>query len=656
MNRRARLAAAVGVLAALLLVIGGWLPASGTDFEGPADGAQLNVTPSDDLPASSTVTVAGRGFFVDVSIPGSVAVAQCVSSLEDCGPVTSFPLAGDGTFSGSFTATRMVTMSRGTVVDCAVLDAGIPPVSICEMHGSGVGIATHHLTFLTVEPTTTTKPPATTTTKAPATTTTTAPATTTTRPAPTTTTTRRAQPGVTIPPTTRLTTTTVRPTTTTSTTAPPTTTTSTTVAPPADDNHPTLIAVTPKNQPSGPPGGGLNVKGGGYTCPTVYFFFDGTRVGSDDPDAAGNVAKSGLSVPGNTGKGRHEVTSSCEPSGRAIVQASVFEVLPVSVHRPAFVTSLPLPSQVSLDPGTLIVSMAFAAGAIALIAFPYELFNSTMEENYDEIRGWFGMGPRKVPEPKTRSHIPTFLACTAVAAVACGFLNPEFGLNKTSLVLFLGIYVALIVMAVVFSLPADIGIRRQFGEWGKLNFLPGSVLVAIALVAASRIFDFQPGMFYGALAGLAFRSALSEGVQGKFTAANWIFSLVISLGAFFLRVPVSAAAAEPGRSIWWIGLEICLALIFLWGVEGLAVAMLPMKFLDGRKVYRWSRTAWAVLFFLGIFATVHILLRPGSGYVGSTTGDVGIGVMTLFAAFGLGSIAFWAYFRFRPARWVPAKA
>ena len=43
--------------------------------------------------------------------------------------------------------------------------------------------------------------------------------------------------------------------------------------------------------------------------------------------------------------------------------------------------------------------------------------------------------------------------------------------------------------------------------------------------------------------------------------------------------------------------------------------------------------------FLGIFATVHVLLRPGSGYVGSTSGEISIGVMSLFVAFGVGSVA-----------------
>ena len=636
--------AVFGLLFLLGLAAGGGVPASGNEPVG-SEGYTLDVDPSDNLPDTATVVVTGTGFVPVVSIPPDVTVLQCAPSFGVCGPGKPFTPDGRGGFTGTFDVLRSRVMSD-IAVDCFEV--------ACELRASSFSAAVSHpITFSGLAPTTTTKAPprtAPTTTLRPA-------GGDTTVPAPTTTRDTRRQPGVTIPPTTRVT---VAPTTTT--VAPPTTTTTvppttTTTAPPAPvSDGPSLVAVTPKNESSGPPGGGLRVTGSGYQCETVYFFFDGVRVGSGSPDAAGRVSRSGLSVPGDAGQGTHRVTASCDPGGDLVVQTSMFEVLPVSVHRPAFVTSLPLPSQVSLDPEALALSAAIAAGAIMLIAFPFELFNSAMEENYDEIRGWFGLGPRGVPEVKTRSRTLGFFGLTAVTAVATGFLSPDFGFNRTSVVLFIGICVALLVMAVLFSLPADIGIRRQFGEWGKLNFLPGSLIVTIAMVLACRIFEFQPGFFYGALAGLAFRSALSEDVQGKMTAANWIFSLAISVGAFFLRVPVSAAAAEPGSSIWWIGVEICLSLIFLWGIEGLAVGMLPLRFLDGRKVLRWSKPAWAALFFLGVFATVHVLLRPGSGYVGSTSGTVRFSVMLLFTLFGLGSVAFWAYFRFRPQRWVPVRA
>ena len=170
----------------------------------------------------------------------------------------------------------------------------------------------------------------------------------------------------------------------------------------------------------------------------------------------------------------------------------------------------------------------------------------------------------------------SFVALTALAAVVCGFLSPDFGLSATGLVLFVGIFVALIVMAVVFSLPADIGIRRQIGEWGKVNFPPGTVLVSVVLVLLSRLLGFQPGCFYGALAGLAFRSALSVQVQGRMTAANWLFSLVVSVGVGGrpgVQHLVDRAGDLPGHDL-------------PVGRRGLGRAVLPMRFLDGRKVLR----------------------------------------------------------------------
>jgi hypothetical protein len=358
-------------------------------------------------------------------------------------------------------------------------------------------------------------------------------------------------------------------------------------------------------------------------------------------------------VPGDTAPGQHRVTSSCSPSGGPLRATTTFLVTNATVHRSAMATSLAQPQQVSFDPTRLATSAIVAIGLLLLFAFPFELFNSTVEENYDEIRGWIRLPPRVVGEGSRASRVLTFFGLTLVTAIVVGFLNPGFGLNMNSLVLVAGFTVALLVMSVAFSVPADIGIHRRTGEWGKLNFLPGTVLVSIVMVALSRVFHFQPGYMYGALAGLAFAGALSSVDQGRLTAANWIWALSLSVGAWLLRMPVSTAAAKPGASVWWVGLEACLVLIFLWGVEGLVVGMLPMRFLDGRKVMDWNRVVWSVLMFLGVFATVHVLMSPDSGYVGHTTGQLTVGVVILFAIFGAISVGTWAYFRYRPERWIP---
>jgi hypothetical protein len=412
--------------------------------------------------------------------------------------------------------------------------------------------------------------------------------------------------------------------------------------------------MNPDGERTGPPGVGLDVSGGGYAgCETVYFFFDGVRIGSDTPNADGAVGVGMLSVPGDAEPGEHVVTSSCRPSGGPVRASSVFLVTEVDIHRSAFVTSLARPDQVPLGLRELATSAVLAVGFLLLFAFPFELFNSTVEENYDEMRGWFHL-PGRIPGAGSQAgRIAGFLGLTVLTAVIIGFLSPDFGFNLNSLVIVAGFSVALLVMSLAFSLPADIGIHRRTGEWGKLNFLPGTVLVAIVMVALSRAFHFQPGYMYGAIAGLAFASALSRADQGRLTAANWVWALVLSVGAWIARTPVSEAAAQPDASLWWIGLEACLVLTFLWGVEGLVVAMLPMRFLDGRKVIDWNRVVWAVLLFLGVFAAFHVLMSPTSGYVGHTTGEVTIGVIVLFLIFGGISVGLWAYFRYRPERWKP---
>ena len=55
----------------------------------------------------------------------------------------------------------------------------------------------------------------------------------------------------------------------------------------------------------------------------------------------------------------------------------------------------PGPADISLDPVVIATSAAAAAGIVLLIPFPSALFNSTVEENYDEIRGWFRFRRRR---------------------------------------------------------------------------------------------------------------------------------------------------------------------------------------------------------------------------------------------------------------------
>jgi hypothetical protein len=149
-------------------------------------------------------------------------------------------------------------------------------------------------------------------------------------------------------------------------------------------------------------------------------------------------------------------------------------------------------------------------------------------------------------------------------------------------------------------------------------------------------------------------------VRGRLTALSVLVVLGLSVGSWLAMAPVSAAADKPGASLALLVLEAMLGGIFWCGLDSLVIGMLPLRFLGGSEVRAWSRRGWLVLFVLIQMAFVHILLRPSTGYVADTTHSPTLIVISLFVAFALFSIAFWAYFRFRsprlpasdPAGWV----
>jgi len=381
----------------------------------------------------------------------------------------------------------------------------------------------------------------------------------------------------------------------------------------------------------------------------VYFYFDGRRIGSAEPNGAGDVSKEGSSVPGDVDPGSHPVTSSCDHSGEPVRQTTQFRVADPSLHRPAFLTGLPGPGDVPLDLSRLALSALIGVGAIALIAFPYQLFNSTLEENYEEVQGWFGLTPKPpdyVP-PHQGLILPFFLLASGLLFAS---LSPDFGLNQTTLVLAAGLAIPVFVTGVGFALPGFIYMLRQ-GDRGRIRVLPGSVIVGAVTVLISRLVGFTPGYVYGLLAVLVFRKKLDSRRQGRMATLVSLFVFAVCLAAWFIRVPVSAAAREPDPNVLILILEAALGGIFLFGLESLIVDLIPMRFLDGSRIKAWSWVAWGALFVFGLFVLIHVLIIPGSGYVGvSDNLKLRVVVVALYVLFGLISVGFWAYFRYRSPR------
>ncbi len=415
---------------------------------------------------------------------------------------------------------------------------------------------------------------------------------------------------------------------------------------------PTLVALTPAGQPAGPAGVGLNVSGGGYPkgCATVYVFFEKTRLGSAGTSASGRMAADGLSVPGDASVGRHRVSSSCRSSGVPQQQQAPFEVTSTRVHRSSFLTSLNQPRQVAFTVRSVVYSAAITALLFLLLGFPSQLFNATLQENYEEVRGWMHLRrplSEIVQSANQRVLFPLFLAA---GGVLYALLTPEFGFNLSSLALALGLAVAVAVTTVGFALPAVAYFGMRFRDRGQILVLPGTVLVGAMLVLISRLLHFQPGYLYGLLAVLVFHHDLDRRSVGRLAAVSALVVMVVAFIAWVARVPLTGASMRPGVGFWTVVAESALAGAFVIGLESTVVGLLPMRFLDGSRIREWSPTAWAALFALAVFVVVEVLIQPGSGYVGHTSTPAKVAVALLYVVFALGTVAFWAYFRYRPAR------
>jgi len=297
---------------------------------------------------------------------------------------------------------------------------------------------------------------------------------------------------------------------------------------------------------------------------------------------------------------------------------------------------------------TIVFSSAIAAGLFLLLGFPAQLFNATLAEHYEQVRGWFHLR-RPLSEVaqgvNQRLLAPAFLL---VGGALYALLTPDVGFNRTTAALVVGLAIAVAVTTVGFAIPSYLYFGFRLHDRGKLMVLPGTLLVGAVCVIISRLMHFQPGYLYGVLAIFVFHHDPDRKRQGELAAVSAIFVLVLAALAWAARVPISGHNMRAGAGFWSIVLESALAGAFIVGLESTIIGLLPMRFLDGSKIRSWSRAAWTTLFVLALIAFIQILIQPGTGYVGHTSLLGKVLVITLYVAFCLVSLGFWAYFRFRP--------
>jgi len=307
---------------------------------------------------------------------------------------------------------------------------------------------------------------------------------------------------------------------------------------------------------------------------------------------------------------------------------------------------------VSADGGAIGGSLLLAILMLVIIGFIGELWNNTVENNYDEIAGWFRKGPiGRVRRAFGGLHIdppgrPGVLVFIALTALVSSFVDQGFGLNVRSIAVFLGFLIGLIVVLASFKLPPILARRRRTGEMGQLRPLPWALVIAAVFVLTSRLAHLQPGYLYGIVLGAIFVSDATERDEGRETFWGSIWTLAAAVLAW-VALTWLRGLGLPQDGFGVTLLSTAFAATLVAGLEAAAFALMPMRFLPGYVLYKWNRPVWAVLWAASLFAFFHILIGPTSGYVSELSPEGFMAALGVFAAFGVLSIGTWLYFRFR---------
>jgi hypothetical protein len=323
-------------------------------------------------------------------------------------------------------------------------------------------------------------------------------------------------------------------------------------------------------------------------------------------------------------------------------------------------TSIPAPADAFSGVGRAVINTSITLAAMLALTFPSQLFNRTLEENYDEIiaitKRRFGRFARprahEAAAPAQRHDLVVFGVVVALGSLIGSLRDPGFGVNSRSLLTFIATGLALLVtVGAGYVSGRSYRARVRAAVAAHLQALPAALIVAALCVAVSRIAHFQPGYLYGVVCGAVFAGSLKRREAGQLTIVSSVVMLAVSVAAWFAWVPVNHAATHHGAFVGVILLDDLLASVFVAGITGTVISLLPLRFMPGQSLYAWHRGAWAATFGVATFGLVEVLLRPSTqaathpGSIAWTTAAV------LFVVFGIGSLAFREYF----ARHVPVE-
>ena len=336
----------------------------------------------------------------------------------------------------------------------------------------------------------------------------------------------------------------------------------------------------------------------------------------------------------------------------------------IDAARPAILRTVPTFDDVIFgSPKAAGANFVLTLIVVLLLLISSGLFNQAVEENRDEIEGFFDRfaGPvvatvgifgrvwnRTAGGSSGVSRLAGPIGVLMLTGLIYGFLEPGFGFNSKSVVVFTSLVVSGGIVTYLYEGGEAWLTRRRLGLSAGVRLYPASIAIAVASVALCRAVGFQPGIVFGFIASsvLLVPATVSKRDSGSVLIWPALALLAVSLGAWLLVAPLRDLSAGHSGILAALPESIAVA-IFIVGMEGLFCTMIPLRFMDGKRLWDWNKWVWLAVFVSVSFLFFHILFYREEAYFDALRNTKVIGAGAVFVAYLLVTFGTWGFFSIR---------
>lgn len=334
-------------------------------------------------------------------------------------------------------------------------------------------------------------------------------------------------------------------------------------------------------------------------------------------------------------------------------------------NTPSVLSSLPTVAD-ALTPERSAVAGASAAVLTLLMAFPSRLVSQVRDRLLERLKAWWsrrraataaaaGRPPAapRAPKPVLRygGWLAAVLGLLAASAISV-FLDPRAGFDLGTLRLLLSVFLAfLIEVGLGWLLLIWMVSKSHPSAIAWFRFKPWLLLAVVAVVLFTRLTGLQPGIAFGAVAGVAFVAVLTGRDQARFTLVGLGHAFGVAILAWIGYSLLSAMVGTEAGG-WLILLHETLAGLTVAGISLLPLVLIPVRGLPGHEIYGWNRWIWGGSYLLGVAAFLLVLLPLPTSW--GETAMPFWAWLGLFLAYAAGAATLWLAV-FKPWR-SPAEA